>query len=74
MIFDFLKYCLGNEVDMSDVIANMDWRKLYAFAKKQAIIGFCFDGIERLGNECPEKLRQNSIRQDLLMEWMENAQ
>ena len=74
MIFDFLKYCLVNEVDMSVVVAKMDWRELYAFAKKQAIVGFCFEGIERLGNEFPEELRQNPIGQDLLMEWMGKAQ
>ena len=74
MIFDFLKYCLGNEVDMTELVAKMDWRQLYDFAKKQALIGFCFQGIERLGNEYPEELKQNPIGQDLLMEWMGKAQ
>ena len=74
MVFDFLKYCLGNEVDMTEFVAKMDWRQLYDFAKKQAIVGFCFEGIERLGNEYPEELRQNPIGQDLLMEWMGKAQ
>ena len=74
MIFNFLKYCLGNEVDMRELVANMDWRQLYAFAKKQALIGFCFEGIERLGNEYPEELGKNLIEQDLLMEWMGKAQ
>ena len=59
---------------MSDVVARMDWRELYAFAKKQAIVGFCFESIERLGNEYPEELRLNPIGQDLLMEWMGKAQ
>ena len=72
--FSFLKYCLGNEVDMCDVVAKMNWRQFYDFAKKQAIVGFCFGGIERLGNEYPEELRQNPIGQDLLMEWMGKAQ
>ena len=59
---------------MKAVVAKMDWRQLYDFAKKQAIVGFCFEGIERLGNECPEELKQNPIGQDLLMEWMGMAQ
>ena len=74
MIFEFLKYCLGNEVDLKAVVAKMDWRQLYAFAKKQALLGFCFQGVERLGNEYPEELKQNPIGQDLLMEWMGMAQ
>ena len=74
MVFDFLKYCLGNEVDMNELVAKMDWRELYDFAKKQALLGFCFQGIERLGNEYPKELRTNPIGQDLLMEWMGKAQ
>ena len=74
MINEFLKYCLGNNVDTSVVVAKMDWRQLYSFASKQAILGFCFDGIERLGKEYPEALRDNPIGQDLLMTWMGKAQ
>lgn len=70
----FLKYCLGIDADIRTIAANMDWRQFYAFAKKQAIVGFCFEGIERLGNEYPEELKGNPIGQDLLMEWMGKAQ
>ena len=59
--FDFLKYCLGDKVDMSRVVAGMDWQLLYEFASKQALLGFCFDGIERLGKEFPEELKQNPM-------------
>ena len=73
-IFLFLKYCLGNKVDMSMVVAKMDWRQLYTFASNQAIIGICFDGINRLGQEYPDELKQNPIGRDLLMTWMGAAQ
>ena len=73
-LYDFLKYCLGNEVDMSGVVAGMDWRQLFAFAGKQAILGFCFEGIERLGREYPSLLEENPIGQELLMAWMGKAQ
>ena len=59
---------------MSRVIAGMDWRKLYSFASKQAILGLCFDGIERLGEEYPEELRLNPVGRELLMSWMGKAQ
>ena len=74
IIFDFLKYCLGAKGDMSKVVAGMDWRLLYEFASKQAMLGVCFDGIERLGKEYPEVLRQNPIGRDVLMAWMAKAQ
>ena len=72
--FAFLKYCLGYKENMSRVIAGMDWQKLYSFASKQALLGLCFDGIERLGKEYPEELKQNPIGRELLMTWMGKAQ
>ena len=73
-IFAFLKYCLGSKGDMSRVIAGMNWQELYSFASKQALLGLCFDGIERLGKEYPEELKQNPIGRELLMTWMGKAQ
>ena len=72
--FDFLKYSLGAKVDMSKVVAGMNWQRLYEFASKQAMLGVCFDGIERLGKEYPEELKQNPIDRNLLMTWMGAAQ
>ena len=72
--FAFLKYCLGYKGDMSRVMAGMDWQMLYSFASKQALLGLCFEGIERLGEEYPEELRLNPIGRELLMTWMGKAQ
>ena len=74
MIFDFLIYCLGKKENMSRAIAGMNWQQLYSFASKQALLGLCFEGIERLGKEYPEELKQNPIRRELLMTWMGKAQ
>ena len=59
---------------MSEMIAGMDWQQQYSFASKQAILGLFFDGIERLGKEYPEELKQNPIGRELLMTWMGKAQ
>ena len=72
--FAFLKYCLGYKENMSRVIAGMNWHELYSFASKQALLGLCFNGIERLGKEYPEELKQNPIGRELLMTWMGKAQ
>ena len=66
----FLKYCCGVQLDMSLIIHKMDWQQLYLFAVQQTILGFCFDGIERLGCEYPKELKRNPINRDLLMTWM----
>ena len=72
--FAFLKYCLGSKEDMSGMVAGMNWHELYSFASKQALLGLCFEGIERLGKEYPEELKQNPIGRELLMTWMGKAQ
>ena len=74
MIFDLLKYCLDRKDNMSNVVADIDWQQLYSFASKQAILGLCFDGIERLGKEYPEELKLNPIGREQLMSWMGKAQ
>ena len=73
-IFAFLRCCLGCKENMSRVIACMDWQELYSFASKQALLGLCFEGIERLGEEYPEELKRNPIGRKLLMTWMGKAQ
>ena len=73
-LFDFLKYCLGAKSDVNKMIAGIDWQMLYSFAFKQALLGLCFDGIERLGKEYPEELKRNPIGRELLMTWMGKAQ
>ena len=72
--FAFLKYCLRYKENMSRVIAGMNWHELYSFASKQALLGLCFEGIERLGEEYPEELKRNPIGRELLMTWMGKAQ
>lgn len=73
-IFAFLRYCLCSKESMSKIVASMDWQELYSFTSKQALLGLCFDGIERLGKEYPEELKQNPIGRELLMTWMGKAQ
>ena len=72
--FALLRYCLGKKENMSRAIAGMNWHELYSFVSKQAILGLCFEGIERLGKEYPEELKQNPIGRELLMTWMGKAQ
>ena len=61
-------------MDMNNVVVDINWRQLYTFASNQAIIGICFDGIKRLGDEYSEELKKNPIERNLLMTWMGAAQ
>ena len=70
----FLRYSLGDEADLSIVVTKTNWQQLFSFASNQAIIGICFDGINRLGQEYSDKLKKKPIERNLLMTWMGAAQ
>ena len=67
IFFDFLRFCIGSVKDIPGSLKEVDWKELYAIAKKQALLGVLFCGIQRLPKElAPE--------QKLLMQWMVMAE
>lgn len=63
IFFDFLRFCIGSAKEIPGSLKEVDWKELYAIAKKQALLGVLFHGIRRLPKElAPE--------QKLLMQWM----
>lgn len=67
IFFDFLRFCIGSAKEIPDSLKEVDWKELYAIAKKQALLGVLFYGIRRLPKElAPE--------QKLLMQWMVMAE
>ena len=67
IFFDFLRFCIGSVKEIPGSLKEVDWKELYAIAKKQALLGVLFHGIRRLPKElAPE--------QKLLMQWMVMAE
>lgn len=67
IFFDFLRFCIGSAKEIPSSLKEADWKELYAIAKKQALLGVLFHGIQRLPKElAPE--------QKLLMQWMVMAE
>lgn len=67
IFFDFLRFCIGSAKEIPSSLKEVDWKELYAIAKKQALLGVLFHGIQRLPKElAPE--------QKLLMQWMVMAE
>ena len=54
-------------MDINNIVVDINWQQLYTFAFKQSLLGFCFDGIERLTKEFSEELKQNPMGRDLLI-------
>ena len=63
IFFEFLRFCIGSAKDIPDSLKEVDWKELYAIAKKQFLVGVLFDGIKKL----PKEL---ATEQKLLMQWI----
>ncbi len=48
IFFDFLRFCIGSAKEIPGSLKEVDWKELYAIAKKQALLGVLFYGIRRL--------------------------
>lgn len=67
IFFEFLRFSIVSAKEIPDSLKEVDWKEIYAIAKKQALLGVLFHGIQRLPKElAPE--------QKLLMQWMVMAE
>jgi len=64
IFFDFLRFCIGSAKEIPGSLKEVDWKELYAIAKKQCLEGVLFDGIQRLPSS------DVGISRDLLLQWM----
>ena len=68
IFFEFLRFCIGSAKDIPDSLKEVDWKELYAIAKKQCLVGILFDGIKKLPAE------HVGMKKELLLQWMAESQ
>ena len=51
IFFDFLRFCIGPAKEIPGSLKKVDWKELYAIAKKQCLVGVLSDGIKKLPAE-----------------------
>ena len=68
IFFDFLRFCIGSDSEISSSLKEVDWKELYAIAKKQCLVGVLFDGIKKLPAEYV------GMEKELLLQWMAESQ
>ena len=68
IFFDFLRFCSGSAKKIPDSLKEVDWKELYAIAKKQCLVGVLFDGIKKLPAEYV------GMKKELLLQWMAESQ
>ena len=64
LFFELIQVAIGRRERLSHTPTEMEWRELYALAEKQAVIGICFCGVQRL-----QRLGYD-IPMDLYMKWL----
>ena len=64
LFFELIRVSIGRQERLTHTPSEMEWRQLYALAEKQALIGICFCGVQRL-----QKLGY-TIPTDLYMKWL----
>ena len=68
IFFDFLRFCIGSAKEIPGSLKEVDWKELYAIAKKQCLVGILFDGIKKLPAEYV------GMKEELLLQWMAESQ
>ena len=68
IFFDFLRFCIDSAKEIPDSLKDVDWKELYAIAKKQCLVGVLFDGIKKLPAE------HVGMEKELLLQWMAKSQ
>ena len=51
IFFDFLRFCIGSAKEIPGSLKKVDWKELYAIAKKQCLVGVLSDVIKKLPAE-----------------------
>ena len=51
IFFDFLRFCIGPAKEIPGSLKEVNWKELYAIAKKQCLVGVLSDGIKKLPAE-----------------------
>ena len=65
-IITFLRSTLENRPAPVDVVKDMDWKKLMAFASKQAIVGVAFEGVKLCRQQYPEYVTKQDLMRGLM--------
>lgn len=68
LLFELLRVAIGKQGYLTHTPTAGEWRELYVMAEKQAVLGICFHGVERLHEQ------KQTPPQDLLFEWIGAAE
>lgn len=59
VFFELLQISIGNRKELSESLADNEWLQLFETAKKQALLGICFVGVQQLRNSGTQIIPDN---------------
>ncbi len=66
LFFELLQVAVSQRSELSSVPNDEEWEELFQMAKKQSVLGICFQGIENLRkDQCPQRR--------MIMRWVANS-
>lgn len=65
---DFVRFSLQPNAEIPSSAFRVSWHEMLEMAKKQSIVGVCWQGVQRLGG-----MKENKPTDDDVMEWMGEA-
>lgn len=65
---DFVRFSLNPNAEIPSSAFHVSWQDMLETAKKQSVVGICWQGIQRLGD-----MTENKPTDDDVMEWMAAA-
>lgn len=68
LLVELVQISLGNRMSLSFVPSKQEWVSTYSMARKQALVGICFEGISRLYVTNPEAL--TSLSPAVKLQWI----
>lgn len=68
LFFELIRVAIGNQVYLSHTPSADEWNGLYALAKKQALVGICFAGAQKLSINHPSSI--TNLSESLRLQWM----
>ena len=73
LFFELIRVAIGTQDSLSRLPSEKEWKKLYAMAHKQSLVGVCFAGLKRLGADADEGFARVGMSKELYFDWMGNA-
>lgn len=70
LFYELIRVSIGTKDTLSRHPSVKEWKLLYDIAKKQSLIGICFNGLQKLGADTDDGFEKICMSEALYLRWM----